>query len=197
MNARAWFRGRGRSLGAGALILASLAVGRVITDRLPDAESVVGAPIDRAAVVGKPVHLRIGDLTVTEVTGATTWTSETEGKRTEGVWLAATIDLLPSRRQSGISYAAVRDSAGHVWELGRGVSTCLAPIAGVPLHCKVVIELPRRPIPDAELVLRWSNLDDRFDDQAVLPLTLDRATIDAWAATEGPINLPLAPMGDS
>ena len=43
---RRWLGGRGRSLGAGLLILASLAVGRVITDRLPDAESVIEKPIN-------------------------------------------------------------------------------------------------------------------------------------------------------
>lgn len=194
---RRWLGGRGRSLGAGVLILASLAVGRVITDRLPDAGSVIEKPIERRGVIGAPIALRIGDVTVTEVTGATSWASVSEGKRTQGVWLAASIDLLPSRRESGLSYAAVRDSSGHVWELGRGESTCKAPIAGVPMHCQVLIELPRRPISNAELVLRWTNFDDRFDDQAVLPLTLDQATIDTWAGTEGPIKVPLATLGDS
>ena len=194
---RRWLGGRGRSLGAGVLILASLAVGRVITDRLPDAGSVIEKPIERRGDIGTPIALRIGDVTVTEVTGATSWASVSEGKRTQGVWLAASIDLLPSRRESGLSYAAVRDSSGHVWELGRGESTCKAPIAGVPMHCQVLIELPRRPISNAELVLRWTNFDDRFDDQAVLPLTLDQATIDTWAGTEGPIKVPLATLGDS
>ena len=159
--------------------------------------SVIEKPIERRGVIGAPIALRIGDVTVTEVTGATSWASVSEGKRTQGVWLAASIDLLPSRRESGLSYAAVRDSSGHVWELGRGESTCKAPIAGVPMHCQVLIELPRRPISNAELVLRWTNFDDRFDDQAVLPLTLDQATIDTWAGTEGPIKVPLATLGDS
>ena len=65
------------------------------------------------------------------------------------------------------------------------------------MHCQVLIELPRRPISNAELVLRWTNFDDRFDDQAVLPLTLDQATIDTWAGSQGPIKVPLATLGDS
>lgn len=193
---REWFTGRGRSLGAGALILAALAVGRVVTDRLPDAEAVTEAPIERRVDVGETAHLRVGDVTVTDVTGATSWAGILEAKRTEGVWMAASVLLVPSRYESGISYAAVRDAAGHVWEIGRGDSTCKGTIAGVPMRCKIVIELPRRAIPGAELVLRWTPMDLRFDDQAVVPLTLDAATMTRWAGIEESIEMPLATLGD-
>jgi hypothetical protein len=190
-----WFAGRGRSVGAGALVLAALAVGRVVTDRLPDAEAVIEAPVERHAAIGEAAHLRVGEVTVREVTGSTEWAGVIEGKRTTGVWLAADIDLLPSRRESGISYAAVRDASGHVWDLGRGTSTCKGTIAGVPMRCQVVIELPARAIPGAELVLRWTDFDERFDDQAVVPLRLDEATMKGWAASTTPIQVPNATLG--
>ena len=192
---RAAGSGTGPQPGRQVLILASLAVGRVITDRLPDAESVIEKPIERRGVVGAPIALRIDDVTVTEVTGPRVRRSVSEGKRTQGVWLAASIDLLPSRRESGLSYAAVRDSSGHVWELGRGESTCKAPIAGC--RCTVRCSSNCRADPSAmpNSCCGGPTFDDRFDDQAVLPLTLDQATIDTWAGTEGPIRSRLQPWG--
>ena len=115
---RAAGSGTGPAWAPGVLILASSGRGRVITDRLPDAGSVIEKPIERRGVTAIPIALRIGDVTVTEVTGATSGASVSEGKRTQGVWLAASIDLLPSRREFGPS--ACR-SPGTQWtRLGVG-----------------------------------------------------------------------------
>lgn len=186
---------RWRQLGAGALVLAALAVGRVVEDRLPSAGPVGQKPFERHVAVGETAHLRIGDVTVTKVQGSKAWAGVTEAKLTPGLWVIADIELLPSRRDAGISEARVRSSDGRTWLIGRGDSTCMGGIAGVPMRCKVIVEIPEEPIPGAELVLRWTDLDERWDDQAVLPLTITDTEVSAWAKITEPVEIPNAEVG--
>lgn len=192
---RGWYAARSRAMGAGVLILVALAVGRVVNERLPEPKSVGNAPFERVVQIGETAHLRVGDVTVTGIDGGKAWSGITEAKLSPGVWLVADIDLVPSMRKSGISYAAVRDDAGHVWELGRGTSTCKGGIPGIPMACKVLVELPDHALPGAELVLRWTDVDLRWDDQAVIPLTLDEETVSQWATVTEPMLVPLAKVG--
>lgn len=186
---------RWRQLGAGALVLAALAVGRVVEDRLPSAGPVGQQPFERHVAVGEPAHLRIGDVTVTKVHGAKAWAGVTEAKLTPGLWVIADVELLPSRRDAGINEVRVRSDDGRTWLMGRGESTCKGGIAGVPMRCQVIVEVPEEPIPGAELVLRWTDLDDRWDDQAVLPLTITDTEVAAWAKVTDPVKIPNAEIG--
>lgn len=191
-----WGR-RGQQLGAGALVLVALAVGRVVEDRLPSAGPVGQQPFERHVAVGEPAHLRIGDVTVTKVSGAKAWSGIAEAKLSPGLWVIADVDLVPNRRDAGISEVRVRSSDGRTWKLGRGTSTCKGAIAGVPMHCQVVVEIPEEPIADAELVLRWTDQDERWDDQAVVPLEIGEEQVAAWAAVTDPVSVPLATMGEA
>lgn len=193
-NRARWGR-RGRQLGAGALVLAALAVGRVVEDRLPSAGPVGQQPFERHVAVGEAAHLRIGDVTVTEVQGSKAWAGVAEAKLTPGLWVIAHVELVPSRRDSGISDVRVRSSDERTWSMGRGESTCKGGVAGVPMRCQVIVEIPEEPIPDAELVLRWTDLDDRWDDQAVVPLTISPTEVAAWAKVTDPVDIPNATVG--
>lgn len=192
-----WFTRHGRGLGAGALVLAALAVGRVVEQRLPEPDAVGTAPIEKRTEIGDPVDLRVGTVTVTKVTGGKSWTSISEAKLTTGVWIVADVELLPSRLKSGINDVRIRDDQGHTWFMGRGESTCTGVIAGVPMTCQVIVEVPEQPISGAELVLRWNPADDRWDDQAVIPLDLGEAKIKEYAAVTEPIKIPMPTLGDS
>ena len=192
---RNWFAGRGRSLGAGALVLAALAVGRVVTDQLPDAKAVGSAPIERVAQIGEVAHLRVGDVKVVKVQGGNVWSGIVEAKTTPGMWVVADIEFTPRRDEGAISLATIRDDAGHEWSLGRGISTCKLGIPGVPMTCQVAVEVPAKAMSGAELVLRWNPYDRRWDDQAVIPLTIDDESAATWAKNEEPIKIPLAKVG--
>jgi len=192
---RGWFAGRGRSLGAGALVLAALAVGRVVTDQLPDARDVGSAPIERTVQIGEVAHLRIGDVTVVKIQGGKVWSGIAEAKTTPGIWIVADLAFTPSQQDSAISMAAIRDDAGHVWSMGRGTSTCKGVIPGVPMTCQVAVEVPAQTMSGAELVLRWNPYDLRWDDQAIIPLTIDADSVATWSKNEEPITIPLAKVG--
>lgn len=182
-------------MGAGVLVLAALAVGRVVTDQLPNPAATGNAPFERVVEVGSPAHLRVGDVTVTRIQGGKAWADASEGKLTPGLWLVADLTFVPSNRESGISQVSVREPSGGTWDRGRGISTCNSGVAGVPMTCTVTVEIPERPMPGAELVLRWDAGDLRWDDQAVIPLTLDEATVKAWAAVTEPIRISPAKVG--
>lgn len=196
-SVRTYFSQRKQAMGAGVLVLVALAFGRVITDHLPDPSSTAVKPFERHVGLGETAHLRIGDLKVTAVEGGKTWAGPTEAKLTDGVWVVPTLEMLPNQEDSAISYAAIRDSEGHVWERGRGKTMCALAVAGVPMSCKVSIEIPAQPLKGAELVLAYDDGDDRYDDRAVIPLTIDAATIEKWSAATEPITMPFATIGDA
>lgn len=192
---RDYFSARSRAMGAGVLVLVALAVGRLVTDQLPDPRAIGNAPFERVVQIGQPAHLRVGDVTVTKVQGGKAWASVSEAKLSPGLWLVADLTFVPTQPDAAISHVTVREPSGGTWERGRGTTTCSGGVPGVPMTCHVTVEIPERALPGAELVLRWKAGDLRWDDQAVVPLTIDKATLAQWAAVTEPIKVPNSTVG--
>lgn len=186
---------RRQSLGAAALVLVALAVGRFVTDRLPTDE-LATRPFERHVSVGQAAHLRIGDVTVTQVRGAPEVSTTTQLLTTPGIWLVTDVRLTAASEALGISYAAVRSPDGRTWTAARGGSTCAAPLPGVPMACTVYLDVPPEVLPGAELVLRWNNIDLRNDDQAVIRLDdVTPGKVATWRTATEPILIPPSRTG--
>jgi len=181
---------RARTLGAGAAVLAALAVGHVVVTAFPVDER-VQAPFVRPAVVGEPVELRYARLTAGEPTGSTVLDP---GDRTllatPGVWLTVplTIEALGQPRMLG--FAELVGGDGRTYTIFTGGRSSFLPGTaqpGVPRYATVRVEVPPDAVPGAHLRIGLEPKDQRRDDVADIDLGLTRADADAWAADDTPV----------
>lgn len=139
-----------RTLAVVAVVVATMAIGRLLTDHLPDEER-LAAPFVRNGSVGETVHLRYGDVRVIGVRVAT---------RLEGadVVVAAgrflVVDLAyrakgEPRRFLGLE---VRDSYGRRYDATARGSTCpqnLEGLTGIRMYAMACFDVPRSALPGA------------------------------------------------
>lgn len=187
-----------RRLGAGVLVVAALAVGRVVTDRLPTTE-IASRPYERHAVVGETVPMRVADLTVTEVQGSPTLVTTTEGYRTPGLWIAAFLTVVPREKTSTVTYAAIRATDGRTWETkGRNRMLCASGLSGLPTRCAAYVDVPPEALPGASLLVArgGGGGDLRMDDMAVIDLGITKQKVQEWQQRTTPIEAPLPKVGE-
>ena len=176
-------------LGAGALVLAALSVGRVVTEWLPDEPSPVRA-FERQSTLDREVHLRYGDLRVTEVEGARQLATTTQAMLSPGLWVTAHVDFTPRLDRSALAYAELRDGQGRVLTAGtRNVVECEVVNPGIPGHCLVAFEADPAALAGAHLALTSNLNDQRGDDMAVVDLGITADQVASWKARTTPVEL--------
>ena len=181
-------------LGAGALLLAALSVGRVVTQWLPEGPSPVRA-FERTTMLDRPTHLRYGTLRVTEVDGGKQLATSTSAMLSPGLWVTAHIDFTPSVDKVGLAYAELRDGKGRVLSRGpRNVLECKVVNPGIPGHCLVAFEVDPAALPGSRLALTANVNDQRGDDMAVVDLGITAEQVATWSARSTPVEL-LMPKG--
>jgi hypothetical protein len=178
-------------LGAGALVLAALSVGRVVTELLPEGPSPVRA-FERTTAVDRPVHLRYGDLAVTSVDGGRQLATSRSAMLSPGLWITAHVDFTPRLDKSAIAYAELRDGRGRVLTKGvRNVLECDVVNPGIPGHCIVAFEVDPTALPGSLLALTSNANDQRGDDLAVVDLGITADQVSTWKARTTPVELLL------
>lgn len=178
-------------LGAGALVLAALSVGRVVTEWLPDGPSPVRAH-ERHVDVGETAHLRYADVSVGSVDGGTTLATTTRAMRSPGVWVAVVVDVTPTVDDLTFGYAELRTGDGAVVTGGnRNVRECRSSNPGIPTHCIVAFEVSPSALPGSELVLGRAADDQRGDDLLVADLGITKADVDRWTARTSIVELAI------
>ncbi|SDO94050.1 hypothetical protein SAMN04489867_0987 [Pedococcus dokdonensis] len=183
-------------LGAGALVLAALSVGRVVTELLPEGPSPVRA-FERTTTVDQSVALRYGDVRVTSVDGGRQLATTTSAMLSPGLWVTAQVDFTPRVDKSGLAYAELRDGEGRVVTGGpRNVLECDVVNPGIPGHCLVAFEVDPAGLVGARLALTSNANDQRGDDMAVVDLGITDAQVAQWKARTTPVEL-LMPKGTS
>lgn len=176
-------------LGAGALVLAALSVGRVVTEWLPEGPSPVRA-FERQASLDRQVNLRYGDLRVTGVDGGRQLATTTEAMLSPGLWVTAHVEYTPRLDQSGLAYAELRDGRGRVVTAGsRNVVQCDIVNPGIPGHCLVAFEVDPAALAGSHLALTTNRNDQRGDDMAVVDLRITADQVAAWKARTKPVEL--------
>lgn len=179
-------------LGAGALVLAALSVGRVVTEWLPEGPSPVRA-FERSTTVGQELALRYGDVRVTSVDGGRQLATSTSAMLSPGLWVTAKVDFTPRVDKSGLAYAELRDGEGRVVTGGtRNVLECDVVNPGIPGHCIVAFEVDPTGLAGSRLALTTNANDQRGDDMAVVDLGITAAQVAQWKARTAPVELLLA-----
>ena len=176
-------------LGAGALVLAALSVGRVVTEWLPEDPSPVRA-YERATTLDHQVHLRYGDLRVTEVDGGKQLATSTSAMLSPGLWVSAHVEFTPTVDKVGLAYAELRDGEGRVLTRGsRNVLECKVVNPGIPGHCLVAFEVDPTALAGSHLALTVNVNDQRGDDMAVVDLDITAEQVATWKARTTPVEL--------
>ena len=179
-----------RRAGAGVLILAALAAGRVVTSAY-GADDSLGDPFLVAGSLGRPVSLRYADVTATAVEGSTL-VSPNSGMRTTGVWLAVRLKIVTKGEPQEVRYAAVEDRRGRTY-LANGTRSQFSPGAsqpGVPRYASALVEVPADAVKGARLRVALNSLDTRRDDMADIDLGLTAADAQEWAARTEMLQVP-------
>jgi hypothetical protein len=173
-------------LGAGALILAALAVGGVITSGTPDTDR-RQRPFVRAGAMGQAVNARSFDVTVLGVRGAAKVAEDGLEHDTSGVWVLVRVRLVARDEPVLVGYAAVRDAGGHTYLASNRLDLKLVMGGhdlqpGVPVTGEIAFEVPRDAAPSLSLRLASPLLDQRMDAVAEIPLGIDNTMVDKWLA---------------
>ena len=183
-------------LGAGALVLAVLALGRVVTDRLPDPIDVLTATVERPATLREPLSLHSMDVTITELTGAKSMVNLGTYETTPGVWLVFTAQITPRDKDLVAPYAAIRAADGMTWAaVGRSQVYCDSAIPGLPTQCIGRIEVPPDRLTGASLLISANRNNQSYEDMAVLPLRVTENELQTWLARTDDRALALTPEG--
>lgn len=183
-------RPRRQTLGAGAAVLAALAVGHVVVTAFPVDER-VQASFVRSAVVGEPVELRYARLTAGEPAGSTVLDND-DGTllATPGVWLTVPLTIEVVGQPRALSFAELLGGDGRTYTVFTGGRSWFLPGTaqpGVPRYATVRVELPPEAVPGAHLRIGSEQKDQRRDDVADIDLGLTQADADAWAADDTPV----------
>ena len=186
-------RSRVQALGAGAAVLAALAVGHVVVTAFPVDER-VSAPFVRSTTIGETVELRYARLTAGEPSGSTVASPASSTLlSTPGVFLTVPLTIVATGQPRLVSFAELLGGDGRTYTVfTSGRSSFLSGTAqpGVPRYATVSVELPPEALPGAHLRVGLNLEDQRSDDLADIDLGLTQADADAWAADDTPLTVP-------
>jgi hypothetical protein len=176
----------GSLVGAGLLILVALAVASLIPRSDADVEH-QQRPFAVRGGVGDTRSTRALDIRVLGVRGAGKITDGDRTHDTGGVWVIVKVRVATRTEAGLIPYAAVRDDRGRTfWHSARIEQPLdgrfIQP--GIPLTGELVFEVPKDAATHLTALFADNSLDQRMDRQVEIALpTVDRATVDGWAAT--------------
>lgn len=173
------------------LIVAALAVGSLVTQRLPQRDEVADAPFLRSTVVGQAVTLRTTILTVTQVRGSRKAT-DTVSKTTHqalGVWLVATVEFTPTSKPLYLPRPELVTPDGRTFGGDQAISyACGQGQTRLTLRCDLPLEVTEDALVGARLRIgATSNSYRNADDQADVDLGITADAAAAMLANTQPI----------
>lgn len=179
-------------LGAGVLIVAALAVGRLIADITPESEA-GSKPFTRTAAIGEELQLRYGDITVTKVEGGPQLSRISQGYVSPGLWLVVTLKVAPREDARTPAFAQLRGGDGTVINTGgRNEFQCEPANPGITVRCGASFEVAPESLPGAHLEVALDKTQDqRFDDLARIDLGIEDRDVSAWRTRTQQIVFPL------
>lgn len=177
----------GRGLGAAALVVAALTLGRAI-GAVQTYDYTVEQPYRVPGAAGEPVTLRTGDLTVQEVRLARSAEGAFRSYRSEEGALFVMVDytFTPRERSGTVAWAQLEDPRGRVYSPDpRGDLSCAPAPPDLTMTCQVLLEAPEDAFVGAALALSPHGGDQRYDSMAVVELGITaRQVARARAATD-------------
>ena len=192
--------GARRRAGAAVLVLAALALGRLVSDALPGGDG-LEQPFVRSGSVGAQVALRYARVTAGTPTGSTVADDGAALLATPGVWVAVPLTVLAEDEPRRLAYAALVGSDGRTYEADgvRSRLTIGSATPGIAHHGQVLVELPADAAAGAHLRIALHPWDQRADDVADIDLEITPADVTRWLAASEPVvvtpatDLPVEP----
>jgi hypothetical protein len=169
-------------LGVGALVIAALAVGGLISSRTPDVDH-RERPFVSSGTIGKRVDARAFDVTVLGVRGTMKLARSGVWHDTGGVWVLVRVRLVARDEPASVGYAAVRDSQDRTYLATNRITQ---PLQGrslqprVPVEGELAFEVPAKVAPTLSVRLAGPPLDQRMDAMAEVPLKITKSMVDQW-----------------
>jgi hypothetical protein len=176
------------SASVAALLVAALATGQAVERALPGDDD-ASRPFEKSGVVGEPLRLRYGTIEIGTPDGSTRLDARGRAYSTTGVYVVVPITFTAEREPQSLSYVAIRDAKGRVFEAGSERNPYTmggSGQPGIPRHTQAAVELPVDAVAGAQLVLALQPNDEnhRRDDVAVIDLGLSEADAQAWATDD-------------
>ena len=180
-----------RRSGVALLVLAALALGRVVTTAWP-LEDRLSEPFVRSGAVGAQVDLRYARVTAGEPVGAPA--AEVSGAllATPGVWVLVPLAVVAEGEPRRLAYAVVVGADGREYA-ARGLRSQVAlgtATPGIAHYGAVLVELPPEAAVGALLRVALDPWDQRADDMAEIELGITASDVAAWQANDDPVVLP-------
>lgn len=178
----------------GALVIAGLAVGSVVSSRLPDPAQAWQAPFPESGAVGDRVGLRTAWVTVESVAASTTVRSPTnEVAATPGTFLVLDLEYEARLEAWSLSEQEIRTPDGRRFGGSQVVRPGCSGQPGIPVACQVVFELPADALEGAHF---WAPPDGKAggdgDTTLDIDLGIDAARAGELAASTTPIRTRFA-----
>ena len=172
-----------RTLSVVAVVIAAMAIGRVLTDHFPD-EDQVAAPFVRHGSLGETVHLRYGDVRVDGVRVATRLEGA-DAVAAAGRFLIVDLTYRASGEPRRFLGLELRDAQGRRFTPTDRGSTCptnLEGMTGIRMYAMACFDVPRSALAGSRF--RFSLGDygvngsgQRRDDLADIDLGVSKADV--------------------
>ena len=178
-----------RWAGLAVVVIAAMALGRVITDHVT-VEASAARPFVRTGTTGSAVHLEYADVTATGVRAAPALTGTTP-VLAGGRFLLVDLTVVARSEPTSIQGLYLLDADGHRYvptNRGTGCATGTQAPTGLPWYVMVCFDVPRRALAGSSIVVARGaygvkGSDEQRDDQARITLGIDDAGADRlWAA---------------
>lgn len=180
-----------RTLVTGTLVVAALFLGTFINDRFPSPADVRQAPFVHRGSVGTPVTMRLGTVTVTEVTGSTQVKQFGSIAVTSQVWIVVRLEYTAVGEPRSLTGATLRTGNGRSYGSGPLTNACTRVQPGIPVRCSFGFEIPKAAAPGALLMIPADPASpEASDDQVQIDLGLTAADVARFGASTTQVDVP-------
>lgn len=180
------------TLATGVIVVAALLVGSAINAQLPDPDAIFSTPFEHPGGVGETITLRNARITVTGVDAAKELEWLDQVAVSAGVFLVIDVTYEPVGETSVLGSSSRLVAADGRQFGGRTpvASACGPAQPGLPLACKVSLEVPPDALAGAILEVPAGGDTTLMDDVAVVDLGITAARAAELGAALGRIVLP-------
>lgn len=176
-----------------AIVLAGLAAGSAVSDRLPKAAEIKDAPFTHRVALGQPTTIRTGTVTVEKAEVAKTVMIDTWNRSTSehGVYLVVTVLFQPSTKTDGIGDLSAEDREGRMFGGPQPTEPlCSVTQPGMKVRCQRVVEVDPNALEGLTIQITPERfLEGHGDDIAVVDLGIDSVKAKQWGAVTGEMTL--------
>lgn len=174
------------------VVLATLSLGTLIKNELPQPDHIRQRPYLRQAAIQTPIYLRTGSVEVLSVDASSRITDQWASAISQnGTFLVVTLKFTANNQPESVANLSIEAADGRSFGGNPPLGTNLCGISqpGIPLRCQVIFEIDKAALPGAKLRIPATIMTDGAgDDVALVDLGLDQKKATALARRSQPLN---------